>query len=860
MKLEGKTRVSIAPVHAAFPYPVIPSFAFTDHPYEYGPSNTDGSSIETNLDLEVVYPRPVFVPHNNKSLSRTPPSAGQNAHLPDWNWTETIAPGGSLAYMGDIWLTPWVKSTWTDEPALALYYGHVTSPAGSANTRNNFVPSTNTVELMCGVGTSGGVTDMQGFYLQLGAELDARTETWTSSGGVWSHAYSFPSSGAALPYVLLTIGLGNQGSSVPTQWIQIVRYMQGHVVIYNSPAPWILGTKIREIIPDSNPGDVVGGRSYGYHGYYGWYGYGDSTGKMICAKYMNGVLTISGFATGDPIKLNVLALDGNKIPVNTIKNVGIGGFGFRGLMIGFSPMKFLSTASYTSPLISTGTNPNDFTTTIHYGFNETQDSSGRTNNLTGATASTTNTVNGTQVQYSLTFNGTPTGTYNAVPYVNLVQSVKGVTIFVPEHVLNPYGNVDYLYPEEVVVTQEFDINRLTITSKASMIFNDFKPMNYLYPDALQLFWGQFAQFSGLVAIQIEMEVDYYHPSDTSPYDSTGWVTVFTGYGNTTSQHITGTGGNQNKFVMNCSDRSLPLRNPKYAVPWMDGWNLWYHAAYVANLGGIKKGHNLSDSDMVFISNVPADPYEDSPSGDAYFLPVGTGGHPLIRFQGGESPWSIFDRTLTTYGYLRYFNAYGKFNVERFELSNTANAYRVFGLVDDLSQEGGINPNINSAMFSGTVDRDLTDVRNSVILLGISAYSDNWDYITYQVQDLNSIYGGNDPNPFALNGGNYLGFKQEFVWKDSQFATPDFIQKAAFGVFNIASFPSTTTVFSTWLQPDIFPAMKIGVYNIRAGLYDVSSGLLLELMVTRVSHRIKKGEIPTTTMGCRWVPPGLGAPV
>jgi hypothetical protein len=859
MKLEGKVRVKMMPVHAAFPYPTIPAFSYTDFCYEFGPANSDGSSIETNSEVEAIYPRPVFVPHNNFALGRTDPTPPvHNTSLPTWNWSEDVAPAGTLTFMGQIWLTPWIKSTWTDEPAKALFYGHVTSPAGSANVRHDYIPANNTISIRCGAGVSGDVSDMQGFYLQLGAEMDSRTETWTSTSGVWSHAYSFAAPSDPQPYVLLSIGLGNQGSSTPTKWIVIVRSMTGAVVIYESTSAYATTKKLREILPDAKPGDISGSRSFAYHGYGDGYTNGEGFGKTIHAKFINGCLSITGLGTAEAVSLNNLTLGSDSKPVNTIKQVAVKALGIRGLFVGFAPMKFMKTARFTSGLINTGTNPSTVTSVIHYGFNEYKVGvGGRVNSLIGPTATATTTIVATQVSYILDFISTLTGTYNNVQYADLVQTVKAVTINIKEHVIDPIGNTVYLYPESAVVDQIFDINQLTIVGSAVLVFNSFKSLDALY-GTQPFYWGEFSQNSGHVAIQIDMAVDYYDPSlgeNSSPYDTTGWVTVFTGYGNTVSDTIKGEGGAADKYIMHCSDRMIAMKNPKYALPWMDGWNVYYMAAFVANVSGVKKGTSSADSDMVFYDKIPSDPYQDSPGGGSYFLPVGTGGHPLVRFQGGEAPWNVYGRTLAPYGYLRYFNAQGKFDVKPFKLSNATQPYRIFGLVDTLG--GGTNPNINSVIFQNTVHRDLSEVRNSIILLGIAAYNGNWDYIAYQAQDLNSIYGGNDADPFFLNGGNYVGFKQEFVWKDSQFATQQYIADAALGTFNILKYPSITCITKTWLQPDIFPEMRIGVYDVKSGLYDRNAGAFLELMVMRVKHVVRKGEVPITTLGTRFVPPGLG---
>jgi hypothetical protein len=185
------------------------------------------------------------------------------------------------------------------------------------------------------------------------------------------------------------------------------------------------------------------------------------------------------------------------------------------------------------------------------------------------------------------------------------------------------------------------------------------------------------------------------------------------------------------------------------------------------------------------------------------------------------------------------------------------------MVDNLENEVTENNRAANAVWSGSVTRDLSDVRNEVILIGIDMFRSNAPVVT-------KFPEGNEPNPsvypppeavsiWDATGGNHLGFYNRFVSIQNLFVDQDFTDQAGQSYFNIMSVPGIDSVITTWLQPDIYPEHRIGVADRRSGLYDIVSGSYLELMVTGVSHYVRKG-FGQTTIKTRYVPPTVNPEV
>ncbi len=244
---------------------------------------------------------------------------------------------------------------------------------------------------------------------------------------------------------------------------------------------------------------------------------------------------------------------------------------------------------------------------------------------TGTSASAT-VVDTTTARYRLQLNAsTSEGTINGVAYSAKSPAVRAVTYRYPSLESGGFAPPTLLYPETITIQHVFDYNTLTIQSMASLVFHNMDGE-----------WASFNADSGQWGLAIDLYSNWY-----------GAARQFAGIAHRTGE-IVGESG-ISKFVMGCVDRSVQLRNPRWNLPWMDGWNIYYALAFLAQLGGV------SVSDMTFAPYVPPDPYVDygdPETGRAWFLPVGHAGTPLTRFSGQEL-WSIMVKLAYSIGYVLF---------------------------------------------------------------------------------------------------------------------------------------------------------------------------------------------------------------
>jgi hypothetical protein len=99
------------------------------------------------------------------------------------------------------------------------------------------------------------------------------------------------------------------------------------------------------------------------------------------------------------------------------------------------------------------------------------------------------------------------------------------------------------------------------------------------------------------------------------------------------------------------------------------------------------------------------------------------------------------------------------------------------------------------------------------------------------------------NPRAFN---HLGYREPFVWIDSQFADDAFAYYGAKGMMEFLRYPGLGVKIQTWCQPDIFPLDVITLESPRAG----TSGV--RMLVTSVNHRQTKAG-GRSTISARFVP-------
>lgn len=403
-------------------------------------------------------------------------------------------------------------------------------------------------------------------------------------------------------------------------------------------------------------------------------------------------------------------------------------------------------------------------------------------------------------RYKLTLSATPEGSLNGRSYAPATPAVRAVTYSYASVESGAATSPVWLYPDSIAITHQFDYNTLTIVSRAVLGFQN------MYGE-----WADFNALTGQWGIAIDLASDYYPPARQ-----------FAGIAHRRGD-IVGD-GTTTRFTMHCVDRSVQLRNPRWNLPWMDGWNIYYAMAFLAQLGGI------AIQDLAFAPYVPHNPYVDygdPEGGGAWFLPVGHAGTPLTRFSGQEL-WSIMVRLAYAIGYLLFFDANGKLQFRKFRIPGGVR--RTFYESDT----GGPN-----GCWNLMVSRDMEDVRNTITVVGVDAFGPLWNPIVAHRQDDASIH-----YPFAPN---YIGWEQPLVWSDSQFANLSFASAAADALFAFLRHPGEVVQLTTWLQPDLYPLDVIAIEALRFGT------MSKRYLVVGIEHRVHSGALGETTIVARYIP-------
>lgn len=427
--------------------------------------------------------------------------------------------------------------------------------------------------------------------------------------------------------------------------------------------------------------------------------------------------------------------------------------------------------------------------------------------LIAGTSVSVDNVDSTTARYTMTLTGsTPEGTIPGTgdAYCAYSPTLRAVTYAYPLITSFLPAPPSVLYPESVTVAHRFDYNRLQITSEASLRFNNNAGG-----------WGAWNQQHGQVALAINAGTSYRAMSRQ-----------LTGIGHRTGTVFSTEQGGESKFDLSVSDRSVQLQQPRWALPWFDGWNVYYGMAFLAELGGI------APQDMGFQAFIPPDPYTDigNPDGvETWFLPVGSAGTALTRFSG-VNLWDIMSKIAFTIGFLLYFDAQGILQFKKFQIPSGFK--RLFYEQDTFGFD---------ACWQLQVTRSLEDVRNTVSVIGIDAFAPLWSPILAHRQDAASI---SDPS-----AANFIGYEQPLVWADSQFANAAFASAAADALFAFLRQPSEIVHLTTWLQPDLYPLDVIGIASDRWG----TTGK--RYLILEVHHSYFDGALGTTRLLARNAPEG-----
>jgi hypothetical protein len=843
MRIESCSEVIAWPMQKLFRVATSPAFVYSDWFSQYDFDTVSAEDIEFDRELGVIFSAPVLVPHNNYVINETPDTAPIwfNASLPTQNWTRNSL-GGRLKYMAGILKNPKLRASWTSEPARSIYYGYAVSNPGSS-TRYSYVPTDNTFDISC-----SPPSNCQGGYLQVAYELDGRTITWSQDGfGNWIETITNPLPSMAKPYFDVEYWIKGGEGDIDRRYT--IRYrINGVPELYKNTDPLGSGPgdKVRDLKLNNSGTPITGGSQQGYYGQFGWYNQGSPNGNILELRILNSVVRLfmdpsTNFVLDD---LSDLESESERFYLHKIT---LRGSGVKSFQAGFAPMKFRANATFISKEVPLGFVPNKDAEYKPLYARKAISKTGFDSDTNLIFTSISETGVDSFSQYELSIESPVEGTYDGIDYSSNTAILRGVTVIFPEEAQQGTGVPLFLAPEEITVSHYFDFDSLTINSNASLVFNNFSPVSKNTFGAPNLWWGEIANYSGTFAVQIDAITRYFDENNNVVFVN-GPHRLFTGIASLKSSTSIEPNG-QSKHVIQCVGREAALKSPKFYLPWVDGWNIYAAIAYYANNSGIYRG-DVSDSDLGFINKVPDDPFGDSPTGDSFFLPVGSGGYPLMRANTGANNWDNIGRIAKQFGYYYFFDNFGRLQFDKFELRNSPVAYRIFNVVDNILD--GAVPSPGSAVMNGSIDRDLTQVRNKVTIMGIDAYGGKWDPLISHRTDENSIYNFSQSTALDLIGGNFLGFENAFVWVDSQFATLDYASDAADAAFEILKVPSITGSMTSWPQFDIFPGVRVGIHDVKSGAFDRFTGKYLEFMVTGITHVIRKG-FARSNMNLRYIP-------
>lgn len=530
-------------------------------------------------------------------------------------------------------------------------------------------------------------------------------------------------------------------------------------------------------------------------------------------RLIGGQLQVRVGAAAFSAKISEDRIDGNDQPIRTISRFFIVGEKIASVQCHAYILRFPSSISYRSSEIPIGFFSNMFSgITVDAAA---VDDDGWTATLNEAASEITGPI----VIYELDITGPSDGTFKGTAYANNPYALRAVNLSWAKDVYMPFTYSVYPQPEEVTVQHSFDIDSLQIASGASLRMNSNRWE--IMPNWNWNWWGNWAMQSGQGAAEIALRrTASGGPSDTygAPYK------VFTGYANTRTENY-GSGGAASTIIY-CEDRRRQLMSERFALPWMDGWNVYFAMAYLAGLGGVDIW------DLEFAPLVPLSPYDDMGDGEgarAYFLPVGASGSVLTRFSGMKL-WEIMSKIAYAIGFMLFFDVNGRLQFRKFRLA--PGVKRSFFESD--RESGGLE-----GAWSATISKSMDAVRSDAIVVGIDAFAPRYDPIVYKYTDEAVVY-----NPFAFN---HLGYRNAAVWMDSQFASAEFADVAASRMITFLRNPALEAAWTTWLQPDIFPLDVVMFQSYRLGV------AWTRLMVTSIEHRKSIDGPGQSTIRARYVP-------
>ena len=854
MRIQVETQVTAYPVHTAFPFPAQPRIAITKYFADGGPytvvsaSGSPYSRPEVNMIAQCISAALFEVPCNNNAIGYSDASLGFNWYNTNYKaltWTVTGATSRFL-YQPEVSNNPWTTCV-SQDGAKAIYFGHATTDSGSPNSRYAYDP-TSSGAIFTVNQYNGAALKCSGFDLNLYAQLDSSSESWSNTSGEWVSTLSYPSESAARPYCKIRWQINSNYATSQAMYLTLVRSLGGTSSLWLST--------------DSTDGNLIqlldeNNQQSSPSGFLGFYSWGEGPNliraRMVGAYFMLYI----GSRTIPCAWVPITKREGtNGEPYQYITGCTVTVAGCRALSINAAPLMFRTdSVAGGGGGDSIGDLPPQGlpTTLIHYATYTTKQYA----NAVPTTGTILNVTNdGALVYFQLTLVNSTYGTYNGTDYAMFTPFVYAASAVYNENIhFNTGGTGVSLYPASIDIQETFDPVSLDLHRSATLTFNNYEYVSKLVQSAPSAFWGEIANYTGAMAITIDTITDYYDEHDN--FLGTGGIErMFTGYANLVNTTSIAP-GNKSQYIMQCHDRMAAMNDQLQNQPFMDGWNSYYFAAYMFNRGAVMLG-NSSNSHMAFFQYIPPTPYEDygDPSGQTYFLPVGPGAYPVWKLAPGTTAKQNLERLGRQIGFMRYFDRQGYAHFEKYQLQSVSTPYRVFSTVDNNLL--GSNPVYNSGVWNASVHRNLLDIRNRVVVVGYNARPSPGDsQVTLGVQYDPSSVIHDAPTALTPTSGNFLGFYQSLNWVDSMFGTQAWATTASQEVFTVVKQPAIDGSLVTWYQSDLPLGAYVGLNDIQTGAYDRTSNSYLEFMVVSLNHHLDMASAPTTQIGLRFVPNGSG---
>lgn len=799
MVIEHNARVEMWHPQNRFRRQVMPQFVYTSLPWQPGVANMNRDAVGAQnvlMDpaIQAVYPRPLFVPHHQTDEAY---GSDPNLPLPVITWTPSASSGA-------------VPTSVLNRP-----YGF--RELNFQQTGSNYNGG------LYYMGIWEGQTQGMTFFWSRYDLSDAETNTYPLNQR----------------FQTFRVGVGNGEDRI----VYSVRFVQGGETMISRSTFWDTGAALGdeasgwvEVSRLPNGGDVweasyfVGERDLNpYESGYGVEPGQDYTAPLAPDRYnmiqftlLAGRMMIRLGAQDHVCYYDEMRIAADESPLWQINYAAIRAQGFSSMRVSGHPMKWFSGAD-----AATGEPDPAFLTE--------PESIGQRNEVHSIEAEyagyvpdgcsvgfgTRTQLDGPEVQYEAIFNQPIDGTYKLQYYSDFTCALRAVNVTYPGATQAPQGFIWRPFPERVVIRHSFDPNSLQITSRAQLMFNNNKAVSITLDgvgtiDHIGRYFARTGQKAVEIALARTVESGFM----------SGFVRQFSGYAKTQLK-MTGNAG-ASLVTVTCQDRRRQLMSPRWNLPWMDGWNMFYAIAYLAQLAGV------TTSDMNFF--VPPTPFSASfgPDGEvAYFLPVGPGGSVITR-RSGQQLWSIISDIAYSAGYMIFFDAGGKLTCRKWSMPSGVK--RVFFESDWESQRAG---GFAEGAWGVSVDEDMDKVRSDLVIIGVDAFAPQWDPIVYKASDPGVI---DDPTAF-----NHLGYPNPAVWIDSMFAQENYAQSATEVIFADIRNPALSVGLQTWLQPDIFPLDVIAFNSYRHG----TTGL--RFLVMDVVHDVSQPQASTTVTGTYYVP-------